>query len=299
MEIRRVLYPVDFSETTVAGLSTARSLATEHGAELILLHVLNFPYQQLDRITPSFDLEGYYRDMESEACASLEALVAPETREFAPTSVRVARGAPAAEILDLAEQESVDLIVIPTHGRTGFQHLLFGSTAEKVVRLARCPVLTVRPSDTPAAFRPRRILVASDFSPSAEHAYREAVGLARRYGARLTLVHVVTMWDSDPANPAWRFPSVPTEFHDTLMETARARLHDRAQQDELQIDTYLCRGFDPAREIVRAASERDRADLIVMGTHGHTGLTHALLGSVAEKVVRTFDGQVLTIRLND
>lgn len=296
MKISCVYYPVDFSETVESGLALAKSIATEHGAELLLHHVLNYPYPQMDRITPSFDLEGYYRDMETEAGASMEAMVDADTRRFAPTRVLVTRGAPAAEIVRVAHHEAADLIVIPTHGRTGLQHLLFGSTAEKVVRLAECPVLTVHPDAGPRPFHPEHIVVATDFSPAADKALGEAIGLARTYAARLTALHVVTMWDADPANPAWRFPSLPEGERESLLDVALERLEHTASRSETAIETRLARGFDAADEIVRLTAGELSADLVVLGTHGHTGLAHVLLGSVAEKVVRSSELPILIIR---
>ena len=296
---RRIISPVDFSDTTDAGLAPAISLATEFGSELVLLHVLNFPYPQMDGGTPAFDLERYYVEMEQGAEAGLLALVDEQTRQYASTRARVERGVPHREIVRVADDEGADLIVMPTHGRTGMQHMIFGSTAEKVVRLAPCPVLTVCPKEPPHPLTPERILLATDFSDTADQALKEALALACRYRAALTLLHVVTLWDSDPANPAWRFPAVPAEYRESVVDVAQEQLEGRrarCQEESLELDTLLVRGFDPAAEIVRVAVEDLDADLIVMGTHGHTGLAHALLGSIAEKVVRSSPRPVLTIR---
>lgn len=295
MNLRRILAPVDFSDTTDAGLSPAVSLATEYGAELLLLHVLSFPYPQIDHTLPTFDLDAYYDEMQRSALAGLDGLVDESTRSYSPVRRLVERGVAYAEIARVAKEESVDLVVMPTHGRTGLAHLLAGSTAERVVRLAPCPVLTICPKEAPHAFRPERVMVATDFSDTADLALTEATALARRYGAEITLVHVVTLWDSDPGNPAWRFPSVPQEFGDSLATAAQQHLDERATGAEGTVRTSVLRGFDPAREIVSAA-EAAEADLLVVGTHGHRGLAHMLLGSVAEKIVRTFPGPVLVVR---
>lgn len=296
MKLQRILAPVDFSETSDAGLSPAVSLATESGAELLLLHVLNFPFSQVDHAVPSFDLEGYYEAMQRSAHASLEGLVDASTRRYAAVRTRVERGVAYHEIVRVAREEQVDLIALPTRGRTGLAHLLFGSTAEKVVRLAPCPVLTVCPKQPPHAFRPERMVVATDFSATADHALSEAVGLAERYGAAITVVHVVTMWDANPGNPGWRFPSIPSEYRESVMRAAQQQLDETCRRlGGTRVRASLLRGFDPALEIVRAA-EAENADLVVMGTHGHTGISHVLLGSVAEKVVRASDGPVLVIR---
>lgn len=302
IELDNVLCPVDFSRATPHAVVPAASLATEYGANLHLVHVLNFPYPHLETVAPSFDLQRYYMEMEEEAEVRLSALVDEDSRRYAPTHEHVLRGVPYEEIVRFAEERDVDMIVMPSHGRTGLDRVLYGSVAEKVVRMARCPVLTVSPYDgEPQAFSPDRIVFATDFSDASDSAFGYALSLADKYDASLLMIHVVTLWDNDPANPDWRFPAIPPEHLDAVMTAARQRLDDRgtrASDDKIQVESRLVRGFDPAREIVRLVESED-ADLVVMSTHGRTGISHALLGSTAEKVVRYLDQPVLTIRHRD
>jgi nucleotide-binding universal stress UspA family protein len=295
MKVNKILCPVDFSATTEAGLATATSVATEYGAELVLFHVLNFPFAQIEALPPGFDVEAYYDTMATEADAQMATMVDADAADFMRATTRTVRGLPYAEIVRMCEDEDIDLVVMPTHSRGGLSRLLMGSTAERVVRMVDCPVLTVHAADA-AAFKPKTILCATDFSDSSDAALRYACGVAQQYGATLTLLHVVTLWEYDPGNPSWRFPALPEEFRQTMAEGPLAQLDDRsALCTGLEVETLLLRGVDAADEIVRVAGDID-ADLVVVGTHGHTGLVHALLGSVADKVVRNFDGPVLTVR---
>jgi nucleotide-binding universal stress UspA family protein len=296
--IQRILCPVDFSDATRFALTPAISLATEFHAELVLAHVLDYPYPHVGPVVQGFDVETYYDVMEEKALAQLDGLVDDDVRGYAPTRAVVRRGSAYGEIVRLAEEESVDLIVLPTHGRTGIDHFLWGSVAEKVVRLASCPVMTVSPRiESPRPFGGERILFATDFSRCAEHALPSAVSIARHYRAELLMVHVVTVWDYDPANPEWRFPPISPEHRGAIEDAGRERL-DRtgaAAGDDIVVRTLLVRGFDPGMEIVRAAEEND-ADLIVMATHGRTGVSHLVVGSAAEKVVRYAPCPVLTTK---
>jgi nucleotide-binding universal stress UspA family protein len=111
------------------------------------------------------------------------------------------------------------------------------------------------------------------------------------------MLHVVTIGEADPANPDWGFPAIPEEHVDAAVKVAEKQLQSRAADtpDRVEVGSMLVRGFDAAEEIVRVAAEEE-ADLVVMSTHGHTGLMHVLLGSTAGKVIRHIDRPVLTVR---
>lgn len=299
IELNKILCPVDFSEATPFAVRPAVSLANEYGAELILVHVLNYPYPYTDALGPSFDVQLYYDEMEEEALRRLEGLVDEDDRRFSGFRKVILRGTPHREIVELAREEDVDMVVLPTHGRTGLDRWLFGSVAEKVVRLAPCPVLTVTPrQEEPEPFMMDRVVVATDFSDYSDRAVPYAYDLARRYDATLVMVHVVTLWDYDPANPDWRFPALSEEHREAMESAAEQEMERIVEQvgaDEVEVERRLVRGFDPAVEIDKLADEVDHS-VIVMATHGRTGWQHAILGSTAEKVVRYSSSPVLTIK---
>ena len=142
MRIREILYPADFSENAAAAWPYAREMAEQLGARLLLLHVAPGPYPAPETFLTAEQWRGVFAAQQKEAEAKLRALAstAPEVK----TEILVTRGVPFLEIARVAAERKADLIVMGTHGRTGLAHALIGSVAEKVVRMAACPVLTVR-----------------------------------------------------------------------------------------------------------------------------------------------------------
>jgi universal stress protein A len=148
MDIRRILAPTDFSELSTQGLKSALELAQSFGANLLLVHVVEPPPYPIEGIVPSQLGANLLDDLERQASHELAQLL-PETQG---SGVEVARrvmvGIPYRKIVEVAEADKADLIVMTTHGRTGLSHLVMGSVAEKIVRTAPCPVLTIPPTAT-------------------------------------------------------------------------------------------------------------------------------------------------------
>jgi nucleotide-binding universal stress UspA family protein len=145
MEIRHLLVPTDFSESSRRALDEAVGLAQTFGAKLTLLHVVELPSYVTDGHTPVHVSTALRDDLQGHAQQELAKL--PPGGSGAPVEIvrRVVVGAPHQQILAAAVAERVDWIVMATHGRTGLSHLVMGSVAERVVRTAPCPVLTIRP----------------------------------------------------------------------------------------------------------------------------------------------------------
>jgi nucleotide-binding universal stress UspA family protein len=138
MEIRHILAPTDFSAPSCRAVTAACELAQTFGAKLSLLHVIEVPAYAIEVALP---LENLERDARREL-----ALLLPEAASAHVDVTRLVElGVPYQRIVETATAEQVDLIVMATHGRTGLSHLVLGSVAERVVRLAPCPVLTIRP----------------------------------------------------------------------------------------------------------------------------------------------------------
>ncbi len=144
MKIERILFPIDFSEGAMNALDYAVSLSKEYNAKLYLLHVVHDISMTSGWQVPHIRIDEFYRDMEESARKELEKCCMEELKGLKDVEKIVLRGIPDDEILKVARDKKIDVIVIGTHGRTGIDRLLFGSTAEKVVRKAPCPVLSVR-----------------------------------------------------------------------------------------------------------------------------------------------------------
>ncbi len=144
LQVQRILVPIDFSEHSKHALQYAVSFAKQFGSELLLIHVVEQQVYPADLSFGQIVVPGFERELRDHAKKELDGLIKSSTVKGIKVHAIVESGKPFLEILDAAEDEEIDLIIIATHGHTGVEHLLFGSTAEKVVRKASCPVLVVR-----------------------------------------------------------------------------------------------------------------------------------------------------------
>lgn len=151
LPFKKVLSPTDFSEASYAGLAVANELAVHFSAELLVVHVVAavpIPIMDSGEGLGGFDVSSYQLELEASAKNSLQELLDQRVSKELRVRPLVAYGDAANEVVRIAEAEQVDLIVIATHGMTGWRHFIFGSVAEKVVRHAPCPVMTIRAPST-------------------------------------------------------------------------------------------------------------------------------------------------------
>jgi len=144
MQIQTILFPTDFSQGARAAMDHALSLARDYKAKLILLYVIQDISIAEWYIPSSLSVTDLVEDMQKSAWKEMDKWGEEVAGTVPNVEKLVVRGVPFVEIIRTAKEHNVDLLVIGTHGRTGIDHMLFGSTAEKVVRKAPCPVLTVR-----------------------------------------------------------------------------------------------------------------------------------------------------------
>ncbi len=143
--IKKILCPTDFSEPSYEALKVANELAQHFSAELLLVHVINpIPIVSTPTGPMSFNVSSYQKELEDSAKKSLQDIINKMIAKELKVIPFVAYGIVADEIVSIAEEQNVDMIVIATHGRTGFRHLISGSVTEKVVRISNHPVLTIR-----------------------------------------------------------------------------------------------------------------------------------------------------------
>jgi nucleotide-binding universal stress UspA family protein len=144
MQIKTILFPTDFSQGARAAMDHAVSLAKDYDAKLILLYVLQDISIAEWYIPTTLSVTDLVEDMQRSAKSEIDKWGSEVAAEARDVEKLIVRGVPFVEIIKTAKDRNADLVVIGTHGRTGIDHMLFGSTAEKVVRKAPCPVLTVR-----------------------------------------------------------------------------------------------------------------------------------------------------------
>jgi nucleotide-binding universal stress UspA family protein len=294
--IQRVLCPVDGSDFSARALAHAVALARWYSAEVTVLHVYTAVPAPAS-IASGGATPALAETDRQRVEAWIHRFAAGLLPSDVPSRIEIREGAAVAGILDAAE--GADLLVIGTHGRGGFERLLLGSTTEKIIRTASCPVLTVPPGiegaalHVPDAFK--RIVCATDFSPSSDKAVEYALSLAQEADARLTLVHVLDWPFLEPGTDALDQSLAASRQHvlDNLSERLSLAVPDEART-WCEPEEVLVSGR-PHREIVRVASEKT-AGLIVMGVHGRGALDRAVFGSTTSQVVRHAACPVLTVR---
>lgn len=300
LKIDRILVPTDFSPCAGTALAQGLALARQHGATLCFLHVMmshdEDPYSLVYQVADRHAIH----QQQSELCrATMRELL--EEHDTAGVEVEERRSrafAIAPTILDTIETLDIDLVVMGAHGRRGLRRLLLGSIAEEVVRLAPCPVLTVREGSETVRVPPARIVVPVDFSPHS----KRALGIAKRMaevGTRLDLVHVVEnpilphAYDPQPGDAErFTFPVIARRVEEAIA----GWLADLGGSEVVcQIEVLEGRAADAITDY----AERSDADLIVIATHGLTGINRLFLGSVSERVVRMANCPVLTLKDQD
>lgn len=298
--IDRILHPTDFSPGAKAAFAHAIQMARKHGATLHVLNAAPNPDEPPIRFSHGLDMneETIYKKVEDKAQELIDEFVAEADIEDLDVVRAHERGlAPGPVIVKYAERHDVDLIVMGTHGRRGMRRFVLGSVAEEVVRKASCSVLTVRGAEETITERPtiRRILVPVDLSEFTIPLIRAAHDVAATYGARVDLLHVV-----EPLP----FP-VPLLGGLTLNDLvadptgqARAQLEhlvEKEKKTDVSFEVHVEEGR--AAPVIVEQAEALGSDLVMIASHGLSGLEGFLLGSVAARVVRRAACPVLVARV--
>lgn len=292
---KKLLIPIDDSTCSKQAANAGLELAKRFGSSVLITHVVQ-------------DLPKIYRDstwnmaLLKQGKALLEEWKKLGQEQELTLETTVTTGKDTAESIIKAAQENMcDLIVMGTHGRKGLAHALLGSVAERVTRLATTPVLLVRENKHATTATWQRLLVAVDGSGASRKALKVADELAQKTSAELHLLHVIPDLPPplfDPIGVGGVAASL--SYENTLKELEHeARIVMEVSKAEIDTQTTVFHTARAQREritdtIVRYAKEH-HCDLIVMGTHGRTGLNHLLLGSVAEGVAHTTPVPLLLI----
>lgn len=294
MAFTHVLYPTDLSAASLAAWPYAAALARRHQARLTVLHVVpSFepisvpsdrgaaPYHAVHPPTPDDVRHEMEQSVPDVPLAGVEVRYVPHA------------GDPVQVIVDQAVAGSADLIVMGTHGRSGFERFLIGSVTERVLRLAPCPVLAVPPHAPAVAAEAvfSRVLCPIDFSAASLQALECALAFARLAKGRVTVVHACDV----AAEP--RLHAYLGEVQRQAVEVAGAKLQALLADQPAAaggIEPVVVLGR-PGREILKIAGQQ-AADLIVMGAQGRGGVGLALVGSTTQDVVRAAACPVLVVR---
>lgn len=311
LRIRNILVPMDFSGMSRQALHRAVPLARSHGARIHLVHVqapdliISSPYGIVASNVRN-DSTDYYVSALKLSRARLRDLLI----ELVPVELRgktfVRQGNPAVEVVAAAQKLKVGLIVLSTTGRSGLGRVVLGSTAERIVRYAHCSVMTIRrraaaPSSRAGkkskyanALKLRNVLVPIDLSTRSLGALQTAVALLGAGNARLFLLYVVDVSPTAFAPEGLVAPVPPYQAMVAAAKQDLARVAGEYVPKIMRRGEFVVRG-SAAESIVRVARAK-HADLIVLSTHGRTGIRRWFMGSTAESVVRQAQCPVLVAR---
>lgn len=308
--IETVLVPTDFSEESFKAIAYARAFLNRFSAtaHLVYVHDIDFAYAVPAMMTSSPLISG--EDVERRLRKDLEKLGKQFELSGSTQARHVRTGRAYRQICEVANEIGAELIVIATHGRTGLRRLVLGSTAERVVQHAPCPVLVVRERErefleigkgkgaAPTVLRITTVLVPIDFSDSSREGLLYAISFARRFGASLLLLHAIQVQPFIPADGPATHERMPAPG--VIERAARLRARKFLKQVDFAGVKYKMeiQSGQPAHEICRFA-ESANVELIITATHGQTGLAHVLIGSTAEHVVRYAHSPVLVVPTAD
>jgi nucleotide-binding universal stress UspA family protein len=285
-----ILVPLDGSEFSERALPMATSLAQAMESKVILMHAASAS------VFPGADPTEAQCQAIEDAESYLAALANGLSEQGLTVEVAAPFGDAAESIVLEVGMRTADLVVMCTHGRSGMGRWIYGSVAEQVLAHSPAPVLLVRPTGEIVTLMPERapLLVSLDGSAFAEAALSHAVALARAFGGPILLVRAL---EQPVISYEYAVTGILYESMEEQRRQAEAYLEGVAQRlrsDGLNVDTLVWEGW-PADVIVHRGMASD-ARLIVMATHGRTGIARLVLGSVALEVVRRTHLPVLLVR---
>lgn len=295
IRIGKILFPTDFSDCAKQAFPFALFFTREFQSELHMLHCVDLdkdkPYGSIIHHLPN--IEEIFSSLKEDIDKKMtERIETHETEGLNIIKAKVQENYSSDAILTYSKKNDIDLIVMGTHGRRGLGYAFLGSVASEVVRMANCPVLTIREKKENKPFIGEGyILVPVDFSEHSIKALQYACEIAMKYNSRLDIIHVI----EEVAYPeAYGIAKSITKI---IKEKSHKELQKICQEvvgSKVKYYTYAVAGNSPY-EILNFA-QKNKSELIVISTHGLTGLKHFLLGSVAEKVVRRAPCPVFTVK---
>ncbi len=285
----RILVPTDFSPASNRAISLAKRMAERFDAEIHLLHVRVL----LDDLSVDSEiLDEVERILKTSEPATQHVLESAGKNGHTHILTHIERGNAAAPvIIDAVTEYDCDLVIMGTHGRRGINRLLTGSVAQEVVHHSPVPVLTTRAAEG-GAFLPHKILAAVDFSETSLEAVEWAANLAETLNGEVTLLHVF-----EPLiYPDFYVLESPIEDREDIKDHCLESLAVIATEKLAEVPSTVAVIHGHVAQGISSYAHDNNYDLVVLATNGLSGLSHAVLGSVAERVVRLSTVPVLTVR---
>lgn len=273
--MKRILVPTDFSDHATYALKVAAQIARENNGEIILLHMLELPHEGSDAVGSGHDIPEIMF-FKNRAIAKLEDLMEADYLKGITVSEVIQFEKAFEGVLNISRKNNVDLVVMGSHGASGFREMFIGSNTEKVVRFSDVPVLVIK---NETAFSAKNLVFASDFSDEIKKPFKQLLDFARAFDAKLKLVMINT-------------PNTfkPTAVAEKIMADFMSGFEYPAYTTHIYNDVNVEKGILNFANTVNA-------DLIGMCTHGRTGFAHFFNGSISEDLVNHTVRPVVTFKI--
>lgn len=274
--MKKILIPTDFSKHAEYALKVAAQIAKKNNSEIILLHMLELPHQGSDAIGSGSDIPEIMF-FKNAAIRRLENLMEVDYLKGLKVSEVIQFEKAFEGIMDVSKTNNVDLIVMGSHGASGFQEMFIGSNTEKVVRTSDVPVLVIKKDE--GNFNVDKFVFASDFSDEIKKPFEKVVEVANKFDATLNLVMINT----------------PNSFKTTV--AAEEIMNNFVSNFKInKLTTHVYNDVNIEKGILNF-SKSINADLIGMSTHGRKGLSHFFNGSISEDLVNHAVRPVMTFKI--
>jgi nucleotide-binding universal stress UspA family protein len=274
--MKRILVPTDFSKHAEYALRVAAQIAKKNNSEICLLHMLELPHQGSDAVSAGSAIPQimFFKNM---AINKLETLMESDFLEGITISEIIQFEKAFDGIMEISKKNNVDLIVMGSHGASGYEEMFIGSNAEKVVRSSEVPVLVIK--NETEEFKADKLVFASDFSDEIKKPFEKLVEFATIFNSHLDLVMINT----------------PNSFKSTAV--AEKIMSDFLEETNFtNYSTHIYNDVNVEKGILNYSSSVD-ADLIGMCTHGRTGFSHFFNGSISEDLVNHTVRPVITFKI--
>lgn len=274
--MKKILVPTDFSEQASVALKAAAGIARKSNAEIILLHIIDMPQETMDMIKPGYDIPEIMLFKEGAESKLTQTSMSEELSGLNVSQILIL-GRTFHEVINVAKANNIDLIVMGSHGASGFKEFFIGSNTEKVIRTSDIPVLAIKGNNSEISFN--KVVFANDFTEESAKGFEKIINFLKLNGA----------------NPHFLMINTPNNFKPT--HVAEQMAHDFLKQFNLDVYEFsIYDDLDIEKGILNFA-DRINADLIAMGTHGRKGFARLLNGSISEDLMNHSPKSIITFKL--
>jgi len=274
--MKKILVPTDFSENARNATKAAADIARKTNAELYLLHIIELPHEGTDMIQNGFDIPEivYFKQIAEQKLT--EASTSPDLHDLTVYQI-LKLGRTLNHVTEVAETNDIDLIIMGSHGASGYKEFFIGSNAEKIVRNSQTPVLVIK--NDASELKYEKVIFATDFLVENEEALTKAILILKSFNIKPHFLMVNTVNNFKPTH-------VAEEIALTYFKENNIENYDFTIYNDLDIENGIIN-----------FAEKINADLIAMGTHGRKGFSRFLNGSISEDIVNHSKNSILTFKI--